>query len=362
MRHWPDDTGRRRPSSSERRPSPTRCCSPGLRTSTVARLNPATGCGRSPTPACSASPVPPRTAAVTSTPHSAATGHRRDRAVAAARRSSSGSNISASCARCRARQTTRPRRCAAQHRCAPASWSPASPSPTPDASDRRLSSRRHSSMEAGVSTGTHRGSRRGESPTGSVSPPNRPHGRTRLVDDPGVGRRPGVTATPLDLPVFTATGTVALSFDGCTIPPERVVAVENVSGWRAGDRVRAAIGQPAVLGVADRAIRLLDDLADACRCRTPSRRRTRRHVGTRRRPRRLGPDDDIEAHIASASDHRAACLDLARRATTALLAATGGRGMDLAHPAQRLAREVDFYVIQAQTADGRAATLRSVTR
>ncbi len=72
------------------------------------------------------------------------------------------------------------------------------------------------------------------------------------------------------------------------------------------------------------------------------------------------PGSDIEAHIASASDHRAACLDLARRATTALLAATGGRGMDLAHPAQRLAREADFYVIQAQTADGRAATLRSV--
>ncbi len=67
-----------------------------------------------------------------------------------------------------------------------------------------------------------------------------------------------------------------------------------------------------------------------------------------------------DGDIAVASDHRAACLDLARRSTTALLAATGGRGMDLGHPAQRLAREADFYVIQAQTADGRAATLRSV--
>jgi hypothetical protein len=34
--------------------------------------------------------------------------------------------------------------------------------------------------------------------------------------------------------------------------------------------------------------------------------------------------------------------------------------MDLNHPAQRLAREAAFYVIQAQTVDGRAATLRSV--
>ena len=43
-----------------------------------------------------------------------------------------------------------------------------------------------------------------------------------------------------------------------------------------------------------------------------------------------------------------------------LLAAVGGRGMDLGHPAQRLAREADFYVVQAQTPDGRTATLRSV--
>jgi hypothetical protein len=34
--------------------------------------------------------------------------------------------------------------------------------------------------------------------------------------------------------------------------------------------------------------------------------------------------------------------------------------MDLGHPAQRLAREAAFFVIQAQTADGRAAALRSV--
>jgi hypothetical protein len=72
------------------------------------------------------------------------------------------------------------------------------------------------------------------------------------------------------------------------------------------------------------------------------------------------PHDDVDSYVAAASDHRAACLDLARRATTALIAATGGRAMDLGHPAQRLAREADFYVIQAQTADGRAATLRSV--
>ena len=170
----------------------------------------------------------------------------------------------------------------------------------------------------------------------------------------------GLTASALDLPVFASTGTIALSLGGCEIPPERVVAIEDAAGWRATDRVRAAIGQPAVLGVADRAIRLLHDLADASD--TADRLAGELAATWRRDDQLVGADprSGLEAYIASASDHRASCLDLARRATTALLAATGGRGMDLAHPAQRLAREADFYVIQAQTADGRAATLRSL--
>ncbi len=170
----------------------------------------------------------------------------------------------------------------------------------------------------------------------------------------------GSTATPLDLPVFASTGTIALSFDGCAIPSAHVVAIDNAQRWRADDRLRAAIGQPAVLGVAARAIRLLHDLAGGS---DAANRLAAELDATWSRDDELvgaGPGSDLEAHIASASDHRAACLDLARRATTALLAAAGGRGMDLAHPAQRLAREADFYVIQAQTADGRAATLRSV--
>jgi hypothetical protein len=114
-----------------------------------------------------------------------------------------------------------------------------------------------------------------------------------------------------------------------------------------------------VLGVADRAVRLLADHRDDVAVSVAAALADELDA-------RWRTDDDLLAAlacgadvIAEASDHRAACLDLGRRATTALLAAGGGRGMDLAHPAQRLAREADFYVIQAQTADGRAATLRS---
>lgn len=172
----------------------------------------------------------------------------------------------------------------------------------------------------------------------------------------------GVTATPLALPVFAATATVALDFDGCVVPDDRVIAVEPVAEWRVADRRHASIGQPAVLGVAERAQRLLADeddglaasVGEALAHEIDARWRVDSDLVAA-----MADGDDV---IADASDHRAACLDLARRATTALLAAVGGRGMDLAHPAQRLAREADFYVIQAQNVDGRAATLRSVVR
>jgi hypothetical protein len=166
----------------------------------------------------------------------------------------------------------------------------------------------------------------------------------------------GVTPTELPLPVFASTGTVALSFDGCAVADAEVVTVEDADRWRASDRRRTAVGQPAVMGVAARAIRLLDAIGDD----DARDAADRLHQELDRR----WADDvalvDGAGDVETASDHRAACLQLAHRSTVALLAASGGRGMALDHPAQRLAREATFYVIQAQTADGRAATLRSV--
>ena len=166
----------------------------------------------------------------------------------------------------------------------------------------------------------------------------------------------GVTVRPLSLPVLAHTGTVALAFDSFVVDDADVLAVVDLDAWRRNDRAHAAPGQPAVLGVADRAIRLLAEREDSDARDAAARLREQLDVRWRR-------DDDVVGapeSVREASEHRAACLDLARRATTALLAASGGGGMDLAHPAQRLAREADFYVIQAQTADGRSATLRSI--
>ena len=171
----------------------------------------------------------------------------------------------------------------------------------------------------------------------------------------------GIEPHPLRLPVLAATGTVALGVDRCRVTDSNVVAIMDANAWRAADRRTASIGQTAVLGAADRAIRLLADAA-----RTPTdpalevAARLRAELDERwiddeaLLPSVLAFDDD---DIVAASTHRAACLDLGQRSTTALLAATGGGGMDLAHPAQRLARETMFYVIQAQTNDGRTGTL-----
>jgi len=178
----------------------------------------------------------------------------------------------------------------------------------------------------------------------------------------------GLTATPLHLPVFASTGTVALDVEGLEVADADVVDVQPLAAWRAGDRALASIGQPAVLGVADRAVRLLADRPDADAQSAAGRLRAELEAAWDRDDEllpalptlaQLDPAD-AAAVVAAASDHRAACLHLARRATTAFLAASGGGGMDLSHPAQRLMREADFYVIQAQTADGRAATLRSI--
>jgi len=187
----------------------------------------------------------------------------------------------------------------------------------------------------------------------------------------------GMTVQPLRLPVLGATGTVALQFDGCVIGDDQVVASNNAVTWRWIDRVKASIGQPASLGIAARCIgglRVLGDddalaAADRLTKRLDDAWRSDDDIG-----RRLavltalmsanvdaGPaGDDIERAVVAATGHRTASLELARSAAGAYLAAAGGRGMDLDHPAQRLAREADFYVIQAQTDDGRRATLARI--
>lgn len=194
----------------------------------------------------------------------------------------------------------------------------------------------------------------------------------------------GLTAEPLRLPVLGATGTVALRFDGCVVEGDQVVATDVAATWRRIDRAKASAGQPAPLGIAARCIDLLSELGDDDALGAAARLTEQLDaawaadddIGRRLAALTVGPaapaggaagsepdgptDATVEELVAAAAAHRTRSLQLARSAAGAYLAAVGGRGMDLDHPAQRLVREADFYVIQAQTADGRRATLARI--
>lgn len=191
------------------------------------------------------------------------------------------------------------------------------------------------------------------------------------------------SARPLPLSVLGATGTVELTLRRWRVPETELVNLENDQSWRWRDRLATAAPSAGALGVADRCVRMLAD--------SPSRRATEAGASlglqldklrasglslARRRDRlaavegaTAGGDraegdsvgDGLEAVLAKLHRVRAKGLLLAHRAAAAVVVANGGRAMAAGHPAQRLAREAAFYLVQAQTAEGRDATLEAVS-
>jgi len=167
------------------------------------------------------------------------------------------------------------------------------------------------------------------------------------------------------LAVMGATGTIALGFDGVVCADEDVIGVQPSEAWRRRDRLGSALPLPAPLGIADRAIRLLGERATlpgmasavASLGASLADRRDRADAVAALVSGSLFADDPIEDAVAEGAAERDRGLDLARRSTDALVAASGGGAMSLEHPAQRLSREAGFYLIQAQTGELRAASL-----
>jgi alkylation response protein AidB-like acyl-CoA dehydrogenase len=173
---------------------------------------------------------------------------------------------------------------------------------------------------------------------------------------------------PQRLSVLGATGTVAVNFEGAIATADDVVRVEDAATWAARDAVGAAFPGPAPLGIAERAIRLLGERSDpgaeaAASSLADELERTR--AATDAAGRRLYAAavsrTDVADAVSEGVAQRDAGLALARRSTDALVAASGGGAMSLSHPAQRLSREATFYLVQAQSADLRAATLARLT-
>ncbi|GHH04784.1 acyl-CoA dehydrogenase family protein [Streptomyces rubradiris] len=188
--------------------------------------------------------------------------------------------------------------------------------------------------------------------------------------------QPGLRASePMRLAALTAARTVSLELAGLWLPAEAVALRMPYDRWAAGDRAKTLHTSPAVFGVAEAALSLLDtgtaaplrarlagvrrrayELADAA----PPKGWTARPASA---PRATGAEAEPEAGAVDAWARerlavRAEAHELLRTATTAAVVAGGGRAMTLADRAQRLAREGLFLLVQGQTAESREAHLR----
>lgn len=167
--------------------------------------------------------------------------------------------------------------------------------------------------------------------------------------------QPGLRASrPMRLAALTAARTVSLELDGLWLPEEAVALRMPYESWAATDRDRTVNASPAVFGVAEAALSLLDEeTAGPIRARLAE---------VRRRAYALADEPPAsEEHLTERLALRTQSYDVMRTATTAAVVAGGGRALSLDSKAQRLAREGMFLLVQGQTARSRGAHLDALT-
>lgn len=177
---------------------------------------------------------------------------------------------------------------------------------------------------------------------------------------------------PLELAVMQSTSTVRVAFEDLFVPDEDVLLVEALETWRRQDRITTSQPSPAALGVAETSCRLLaersaergdrttKEVAAALGTELAMSRQRAYDLADAPMPDQAGPA--LDAHLARLVEARVSNLEIAQKASKALVTALGGGAMARAHPAQRLAREALFYVVQAQTDAIRRASLTRFTR
>ena len=166
--------------------------------------------------------------------------------------------------------------------------------------------------------------------------------------------QPGLTpSAPMRLAALTASVTVSLELEGLWLPDDAVVLRTPQEKFALVDLPRNTNASPAVFGVAYAALGLLADsgeeeAAGALRGRLDE---------VRRQVYELAEHPVPHERVAERLALKTRAYDLMRAATTAAVVARGGRAMDLREPAQRLAREGMFLLVQGQTAEVRRAHL-----
>jgi alkylation response protein AidB-like acyl-CoA dehydrogenase len=173
--------------------------------------------------------------------------------------------------------------------------------------------------------------------------------------------QPGLTAsTPLPLAVMGGTHTVSLELDGLPVAAEDVLLTVRADSWLAADRQRTANATPASLGLLRRALVELDRLG-AARAEPAATRvaaaLAERAARLRGEAYRLITEVPAGERLAERTALRGRLAELTVRATQALVTARSGGALLMTSPEQRWAREASFHLIQAQTADVRAAQL-----
>ncbi len=172
--------------------------------------------------------------------------------------------------------------------------------------------------------------------------------------------QPGLTPTaPLHMAALTGARTVGLVLDGLVVPADAVVVRRPYAEWAEADRPKNTNTNPAVFGVARAALDLLDAAGDGEAVETAGVLRARLDA-VRKEAYALVDEvpaaQELDARLAA----KTRAYDLMRAATTAAIAAGGGRAFSLSAPAQRLAREGLFLVVQGQTAEVRGAHLAAL--
>ncbi|MFE7172718.1 acyl-CoA dehydrogenase family protein [Streptomyces sp. NPDC057616] len=176
---------------------------------------------------------------------------------------------------------------------------------------------------------------------------------TEAQEQPGLRPSP-----PMRLAALSAARTVSLELDGLWLPDESVVLRTPQDKFALVDRPRNTNASPAVFGVAEAALSLLDGAGEARTARA-----LRDRLGeVRRQAYALAahpvPHERVEERLAL----KTRAYDLMRAATTAAIVAGGGRAMSLDGTAQRLAREGMFLLVQGQTSEVRDAHLAALAR
>jgi alkylation response protein AidB-like acyl-CoA dehydrogenase len=173
---------------------------------------------------------------------------------------------------------------------------------------------------------------------------------------------PGLTASePMRTAALQAAVTVTLTFGGYRVPERDVVWIRPYPEWVADDARRTANAQPAVFGLAAAALRLLEHRGTGHR--EPEAVAAARSLGetlatVRAEAYRLLDDVPAGDLLDRRRELRALAQQVLVDATTALVIAGAGGSMAAGAPAQRLAREALFLLVQAQTADTRGVALR----